>query len=81
MLCTIEAVWLGTDGGTAAIAAAGLLALADLYREFVAHGGQVWLCGACTKRRGIGEDHLADGATFVGAASLAIVVTPAPTPA
>jgi len=68
VLCTIEAVWLGTDGGTTGIAADGLPALADLYREFVANGGQVWLCGACTKPRGIGEDQLADGATIVGAA-------------
>jgi predicted peroxiredoxin len=34
----------------------------------VANGGHVWLCGACTKPRGIGEDHVADGATIVGAA-------------
>lgn len=68
VLCTIEAVWLGTVGGTDGIAADGLPALADLYREFVVNGGQVWLCGACTKPRGIGEDHLAEGATIVGAA-------------
>ena len=68
VLCTIEAVWLGTDGGTAGVAADGLPALADLYREFLANGGHVWLCGACTKPRGIGEGQLADGATIVGAA-------------
>jgi predicted peroxiredoxin len=68
VLCTVEAVWLGTDGGTDGVAADGLPALVVLYREFVAHGGHVWLCGACTKPRGIGEDHLADGATIVGAA-------------
>jgi predicted peroxiredoxin len=68
VLCTIEAVWLGTEGGTTGIAYPGLPVLADLYREFVANGGHVWLCGACTKPRGIGEDHVADGATIVGAA-------------
>ncbi len=68
VLCTIEAVWLGTGGGTDGVAYPGLPALADLYREFVANGGQVWLCGACTKPRGIGEERLADGTTIVGAA-------------
>jgi len=68
VLCTIDAVLLGTDAGTAGIAAPGLPVLDDLFRDFVAKGGRVWLCGACTKPRGIGEDHLADGATIVGAA-------------
>jgi predicted peroxiredoxin len=68
VLCTIEAVWLGTDGGIDGVAADGLPALAALYREFVANGGHVWLCGACTKPRGIGEERLADGTTIVGAA-------------
>ena len=68
VLCTIDAVWLGTEGGTDGVAAVGLPALADLYRDFVANGGRVWLCGACTKPRGIGEDRLAEGATIVGAA-------------
>jgi uncharacterized protein len=68
VLCTIEAVWLGTDGGTDGIAADGLPVLVGLYREFVANGGHVWLCGACTKPRGIGEERLANGATIVGAA-------------
>lgn len=68
VVCTIEAVWLGTNGGTDGIEANGLPALAGLYLEFVANGGQVWLCAACTKPRGIGEEHLANGATIVGAA-------------
>jgi predicted peroxiredoxin len=70
VLCTINAVWLGTDGGTDGIAFHGLPVLADLYREFVANGGQVWLCGACTKPRGIGEEHVAPGAKIVGAAKV-----------
>jgi predicted peroxiredoxin len=70
VLCTIDAVWLGTEGGTAGVAFTGFPALADLYREFVANGGQVWLCGACTKPRGIGEESLAQGAKIVGAAKV-----------
>jgi uncharacterized protein len=70
VLCTIEAVWLGTAGGTDGIAADGLPALADLYAEFVDNGGRVWLCGACTKPRGITDDQVAKGAAIVGAAKV-----------
>lgn len=70
VLCTIDAVWLGTSGGTDGIAQEGLPALGDLYQEFVDNGGQVWLCGACTKPRGIEEDSVAKGATIVGAAKV-----------
>ena len=70
VLCTIDAVWLGTQGGADGIAFAGLPVLADLYRDFVANGGEVWLCGACTKPRGIGEEHVAPGARIVGAAKV-----------
>ena len=68
VLCTIEAVWLGTEGGTDGVAYQGLPALSDLYQEFVGNGDQVWLCGACTKPRGIGEENMAKGAAIVGAA-------------
>jgi uncharacterized protein len=70
VLCTIDAVWLGTEGGTDGIAQPGLPVLAELYREFVDNGGQVWLCGACTKPRGITEQQLAKGSTIVGAAKV-----------
>jgi predicted peroxiredoxin len=70
VLCTIEAVWLGTEGGTDDIAYPGLPVLSDLYAEFVQNGGRVWLCGACTKPRGITEEKLTKGATIVGAAKV-----------
>jgi predicted peroxiredoxin len=68
LLCTVEAAWLGTVGGGDGIAASGLPAFNDLYDEFVGRGGQVWLCGACTKPRGITEEHLRKGSIIVGAA-------------
>jgi predicted peroxiredoxin len=68
VLCTVEAVWLGTNGGTDGITQPGLPALNDLYREFIDNGGHVWLCGACTKPRGITEEQLAKGSIIVGAA-------------
>jgi predicted peroxiredoxin len=70
VLLTIDAVWLGTRGGAAGIASPGLPALADLVAEFVSNGGQIWVCGACAKPRGIGEESLATGARIVGAAKV-----------
>jgi predicted peroxiredoxin len=70
VLCTVDAVWLGTAGGIEDIASPGLPALRDLFVEFVDNGGEIWLCGACTKPRGIAEDSLAKGATIVGAAKV-----------
>jgi predicted peroxiredoxin len=70
VLCTIEAVWLGTEGGTEGIAQKGLPVLNELFAEFVDGGGQVWLCGSCTKPRGITEEQVSKGATIVGAAKV-----------
>ena len=70
VFCTVEAVWLGTKGGTDGIAAKGLETLSKIYSDFIGKGGKVWLCGACTKPRRITEELLANGATIVGAAKL-----------
>ncbi|MGQ0832074.1 MAG: DsrE family protein [Microthrixaceae bacterium] len=70
VLCTIDAVWLGTIGGTENVAADGYPALSALYEEFIGNGGEVWLCGACTKPRNIGEDQVGKGARIVGAAAV-----------
>ena len=70
VLCTTDAVWLGTKGGAEGVEAPGLPTLSNLFAEFVERGGEVWLCGACTKPRGIGESSLAKGACIVGAAKV-----------
>ncbi len=70
VVCTIEAVWLGTKNGRDGIEAKGLPPLAKLYSDYVTNGGKVWLCGACTKPRGITDEHLAEGSTIVGAAKI-----------
>lgn len=74
VVCTAEAVWLGTAGGAEEVAAEGLPRLADLYDGLVAGGGEVWLCSACTGKRGITEDQLAEGALIVGAARIVEVL-------
>lgn len=70
VVCTAEAVWLGTEGGAGEVAAEGMPPLRDLYEAVVGGGGQVWLCSACTSRRGITEDQLAAGARIVGAVQI-----------
>jgi len=70
VLCTIDAVWLGTEGGTEGVASPGLAPLSELFAEFVGNGGEVWLCGACTKPRDITEEQVAKGAIIVGAAKV-----------
>jgi uncharacterized protein len=70
VICTIEAAWLGTKNGLQGIESKGLPPLAKLFPDFVAAGGKVWLCGACAKPRGITEEHVAQGATIVGAAKI-----------
>jgi predicted peroxiredoxin len=70
VLCTIDGVWLGTEGGTAGIEKENLPPLADLLGEFIDNGGELWLCGICTRPRGISEDQLIKGAKIVGAAKV-----------
>jgi TusA-related sulfurtransferase len=40
----------------------------EIIDSFVANGGQIWACGACTKPRGTAEAHLIPGAKIVTAA-------------
>jgi uncharacterized protein len=70
VLCTIDGVWLGTEGGTDGFDEEGLPSLAELFQEFIANGGEVWLCGVCTRPRGITDEKLVEGARIVGAAKI-----------
>lgn len=70
VVCTIDAAWLGTSGGTDGIESEGLPPLKQVYTELVENGGEVWLCQTCTKPRGITEDDLALGASIKGAAKV-----------
>ncbi|MGH2632159.1 MAG: DsrE family protein [Tepidiformaceae bacterium] len=75
VLCTIDAVWLGLAEKRSGVASPGLPGLPALYDEFVRNGGAVWLCGACTKPRGITEEQLSAGAIIVGAAKVVEEIT------
>ena len=70
VLLTCDGVWLATKGYAAGVHRAGLEPLEEVMRAFVANGGRIWACGACTKPRGITEDDLVPGAAIVGAAKI-----------
>ena len=80
VVCTIEAVWLGTKGGADGVVSNGLTPLVDLLAKFRGNGGKVWLCGACTKPRGITEADTAPGVTIVGAATIIEAIAKGATP-
>jgi predicted peroxiredoxin len=75
VVCTIDAVWLGTPGVAERVESEGQPALADLVRSLVDAGGEIWLCSACTTRRGITGDDTIEGATIVGAARIVEALT------
>lgn len=70
VLLTVEGVWLATEGYADGIQKEGFQPLAELMRSFVANGGQIWACGACTKPRGITQEQLITGAKIVTAANV-----------
>jgi predicted peroxiredoxin len=70
VLLTIEGVWLATRGYADGIQKEGFQPLKEVIQSFVANGGQIWACGACTKPRGITEADLIEGAKIVTAANV-----------
>jgi uncharacterized protein len=68
VLLTLEGVWLATKGYADDIHKEGFQPLREIIASFLANGGQIWACGACTKPRGIGEADLIAGARIVTAA-------------
>jgi predicted peroxiredoxin len=70
VLLTIDGVWLATHGYADDVHKDGLPPLKEAMESFVAGGGQIWACGACTKPRGITEADLIPGARIVTAANV-----------
>lgn len=67
---TSEAVRLATVGYADGIQHADNPPTGKILADYVANGGRIWACGACTAPRGITADDLVDGATIVTAANL-----------
>jgi predicted peroxiredoxin len=71
---TSDAVWLATRGYADNITFGDHPPADKILADFVANGGRVWACGACTGPRGITSDDLVDGAAIVTAANLTEVL-------
>jgi predicted peroxiredoxin len=68
VLLTIEGVWLATRGYAEEVHHPGMQPLAEVIASLLAAGGEIWACGACTKPRGITDEHLIEGARIISAA-------------
>jgi uncharacterized protein len=71
---TVEGVWLATKGYAEQVNKEGFAPLKEIMDSFIANGGKIWACGACTKPRGITEADLVQGAQIVTAANLVEVL-------
>ena len=69
LLLTIDGVWLATTGYIDDIHHSGFQPLPEVVKSFVSNGGQIWVCGACAKPRGITAEQLIPGAKIVSAAN------------
>jgi len=67
---TVEGVRLATKGYAEDVMKEGFTPLKEIMQSFIANGGKIWACGACTKPRGITEADLIEGAQIVTAANL-----------
>ncbi len=70
VVCTADAVHLGTIGGAAGVIAPTMTPVAELVDSLLANGGSIWLCSACTGPREITDTDLLDGVSIVGAATI-----------
>jgi predicted peroxiredoxin len=67
VMLTIDGVWLATGGGADGVHHEGLPPLAEIMKEYVSNGGEIWACQSCTRPRGITEEQLVDGARIAAA--------------
>lgn len=69
LLFTLDGVRVPVKGSASGLQAEGFPPLSELMGNFVANGGQIWVCGTCAKPRDICQDDLMQGAYIVGAAA------------
>jgi len=67
MFVTSDAAALCVKGGADVVAAEGYEPLRDLMATYLANGGQIWLCPACAKAKGLTQGDLVEGVEIAGA--------------
>ncbi len=67
VFATSDAATLCLKGGADQLSATGYEPLAGLIEAFVGNGGQIWLCPACAKAKGITQDDLRGNVEIAGA--------------
>lgn len=67
---TIEGVRLATKGYADGIQKEGFKPVKEIIESYIANGGQIWACAACTGPRGITDVDMIAGATIKTAANL-----------
>jgi predicted peroxiredoxin len=70
VLLTIDGVWNATRGYADQVLQEGFQPLKEVMQAFIANGGEIWACGACTNPRGIAAGDLIEGAKIVTAANV-----------
>ncbi len=72
---SIEGVRLAVPGFADDIHEEGFAPLKELMTNYIAAGGQIWLCSPCFKKRGLNENTLTDNTTIVGGAKVVEFLT------
>lgn len=67
MFLTHDAIFLATKGGADGLQAEGFTPVKELIDAYVEGGGAIWVCAACAKAKGLGNDDLIEGAEIAGA--------------
>lgn len=67
VFATSDASILCTKGGADGLVAKGYEPLIDLIDSFIVNGGEIWLCPACARAKGISEQDLITGVEIAGA--------------
>lgn len=75
VVCTAEGVRIGTTGYAEQASDPDLTDLPTLIQLLLGNGGEIWLCSACTNKRGITDGDVIEGATIVGAARIVEALT------